>query len=55
LKTRILETTLDILYEDILGTNWPKERKIVENKYQDIPSINATELAIELLSAFTSF
>ena len=25
------------LYEDILGPYWPKERKIVENKYQDIP------------------
>lgn len=26
-----------LLYEDILGSYWPKERKIVENKYQDIP------------------
>jgi hypothetical protein len=26
-----------LLYEEILGSYWPKERKIVENKYQDIP------------------
>lgn len=25
-----------LLYEDILGSYWPKERKIVENKYHDI-------------------
>ena len=25
-----------LLYEDILGSYWPKERKIVENRYQDI-------------------
>lgn len=26
-----------LLYEDILGSYWPKDRKIVEDKYQDIP------------------
>ena len=40
------------LYEDILGSYWPKERKIVENKYQDIPfpfdEINAPASQIEL-------
>lgn len=42
-----------LLYEDILGAYWPKERKIVENKYQDIPfpfqeEINTTVFQIEL-------
>ena len=26
-----------LLYEDILGPYWPKERKIVENRYEGIP------------------
>lgn len=26
-----------LLYEHILGSYWPKDRKIVEDKYQDIP------------------
>jgi hypothetical protein len=26
-----------VLYEDILGPYWPKERRIVEDKYQGIP------------------
>lgn len=41
-----------LLYEDILGSYWPKERKIVENKYQDIPfpfqKIDAPVFQIEL-------
>ena len=32
-----IDGILHLLYEDILGSYWPKERKIVENKYQDIP------------------
>ncbi len=31
-----IDTVTHLLYEDILGSYWPKERKIVENKYQDI-------------------
>lgn len=41
-----------LLYEDILGSYWPKERKIVEDKYQDIPfpfqKIDAPVFQIEL-------
>ncbi|HET6808111.1 MAG TPA: class I SAM-dependent methyltransferase [Nitrososphaera sp.] len=32
-----IDSITHLLYEDILGSYWPKERKIVENKYQDIP------------------
>jgi ubiquinone/menaquinone biosynthesis C-methylase UbiE len=32
-----IDNITHLLYEDILGLYWPKERKIVENKYQDIP------------------
>jgi ubiquinone/menaquinone biosynthesis C-methylase UbiE len=32
-----IDNIMHLLYEDILGSYWPKERKIVENKYQDIP------------------
>ena len=32
-----IDKIIHLLYEDILGPYWPKERKIVENKYQDIP------------------
>ena len=32
-----IDNITHLLYEDILGSYWPKERKIVENKYQDIP------------------
>ncbi len=31
-----IDTITHLLYEDILGSYWPKERKIVENKYQYI-------------------
>jgi ubiquinone/menaquinone biosynthesis C-methylase UbiE len=31
-----IDTIVHILYEDIVGPYWSKERKIVENKYQDI-------------------
>ena len=31
-----IDEIMHLLYEDILGSYWPKERKIVENKYQDI-------------------
>lgn len=31
-----IDNITHLLYEDILGSYWPKERKIVENKYQDI-------------------
>lgn len=41
-----------LLYEEILGSYWPKERKVVENKYQDIPfpfnKIDAPIFQIEL-------
>ena len=32
-----VDDIMHLLYEVILGSYWPKERKIVENKYQDIP------------------
>jgi ubiquinone/menaquinone biosynthesis C-methylase UbiE len=32
-----IDNLMHLLYEDILGSYWPKERKIVENRYQDIP------------------
>ena len=32
-----IDAIVHLLYEDIVGPYWPKERKIVENKYQDIP------------------
>ena len=32
-----IDNITHLLYEDILSSYWPKERKIVENKYQDIP------------------
>lgn len=32
-----IDKIIHLLYEDILGPYWPKERKIIENKYQDIP------------------
>ncbi|MDQ3851473.1 MAG: class I SAM-dependent methyltransferase [Thermoproteota archaeon] len=32
-----IDNITHLLYEDILGSYWPKERKIVENKYQEIP------------------
>ncbi len=32
-----IDNIMHSLYEDILGEYWPKERKIVENKYRDIP------------------
>jgi ubiquinone/menaquinone biosynthesis C-methylase UbiE len=32
-----IDNITHVLYEDILGSYWPKERKIVENKYEDIP------------------
>ena len=32
-----IDNITHLLYEDILGSYWPKERKIVENKCQDIP------------------
>ena len=32
-----IDNITHLLYEDILGSYWPKERKIVENKYQDVP------------------
>lgn len=35
--SREIDKMTHFLYEDILGPYWPKERKIVENKYQDIP------------------
>lgn len=31
-----IDNITHLLYEDILGSYWPKERKIVENRYQDI-------------------
>ena len=31
-----IDTVTHLLYEHILGSYWPKERKIVEKKYQDI-------------------
>jgi ubiquinone/menaquinone biosynthesis C-methylase UbiE len=31
-----IDNITHLLYEDILGSYWPKERKIVENKYHDI-------------------
>ena len=31
-----IDTIVHLLYEDIVGPYWSKERKIVENKYQDI-------------------
>lgn len=34
--TTEIDDITHLLYEDILGSYWPKERKIVENKYQDI-------------------
>jgi ubiquinone/menaquinone biosynthesis C-methylase UbiE len=35
--SREIDNLTHILYEDILGPYWQKERKIVENKYEDIP------------------
>ena len=32
-----IDNITHLLYEDILGSYWAKERKIVENKYQNIP------------------
>jgi ubiquinone/menaquinone biosynthesis C-methylase UbiE len=32
-----IDNIMHLLYEDVLGSYWPKERKIVENKYQNIP------------------
>ncbi len=32
-----VDTIVHLLYEDIVGPYWPKERKIVENRYEDIP------------------
>jgi len=32
-----IDNITHLLYEDILGSYWPKERKIVENKYKGIP------------------
>ena len=32
-----IDTIVHLLYEDIVGPYWPKERKIVENRYEDIP------------------
>lgn len=32
-----IDKIMRLLYEDILGSYWPKERKIVENKYRGIP------------------
>jgi SAM-dependent methyltransferase len=32
-----IDSLVHFLYEDILGSYWPKERKIVENKYENIP------------------
>jgi ubiquinone/menaquinone biosynthesis C-methylase UbiE len=32
-----IDNITHLLYEDILGSYWPKERKTVENKYHDIP------------------
>jgi hypothetical protein len=47
-----IDNITHLLYEDILGSYWPKERKIVENKYQDIPfpfhEIDKPVLQIEL-------
>src|ERR671938_235838 len=47
-----IDNITHLLYEDILGSYWPKERKIVENKYQDIPfpfhNINTPTSQIEL-------
>jgi ubiquinone/menaquinone biosynthesis C-methylase UbiE len=47
-----IDNITHLLYEDILGSYWPKERKIVENKYQDIPfpfhEIDAPVFQIEL-------
>lgn len=34
--TTEIDDITHLLYEDILGSYWPKERKIVENRYQDI-------------------
>ena len=35
--SREIDKITQFLYEDVLGSYWPKERKIVENRYQDIP------------------
>jgi len=47
-----IDPLLHLLYEDILGSYWPKERQIVENRYQDIPfrfgEIEAPVFRIEL-------
>jgi ubiquinone/menaquinone biosynthesis C-methylase UbiE len=47
-----IDNLMHLLYEDILGSYWPKERKIVENRYQDIPfpfeEIQAPVFRIEL-------
>jgi ubiquinone/menaquinone biosynthesis C-methylase UbiE len=34
--SREIDKITQFLYEDVLGSYWPKERKIVENRYQDI-------------------
>jgi SAM-dependent methyltransferase len=50
--SREIDKITHLLYEDILGSYWPKERKIIENKYQDIPfpfeEINTPVFQIEL-------
>jgi SAM-dependent methyltransferase len=47
-----IDNIVHLLYEDILGSYWPKERKIVENRYQDTPfpfeEIDAPIFRIEL-------
>ena len=47
-----IDTVVHFLYEDIVGPYWPKERKIVENRYEDIPfpfqEIDAPAFRIEL-------
>jgi ubiquinone/menaquinone biosynthesis C-methylase UbiE len=35
--SREVDDIVHVLYEDILGSYWPKERRIVEDKYQSIP------------------
>jgi ubiquinone/menaquinone biosynthesis C-methylase UbiE len=35
--SREVDNITHSLYEDILGSYWPKERKIVENRYEGIP------------------
>jgi ubiquinone/menaquinone biosynthesis C-methylase UbiE len=47
-----IDKVIHWLYEDILGSYWPKERKYIENRYRDIPfpfhHVSAPHFQIEL-------